>query len=108
MNSPSEKRFPNGSKPRPRLRVSGAARIRSLALSKQQTEFGAKSMKVVGGTDHEEEPTREDDEAVARVLMLAGAGWGLGDIATDAERDPVWVIDILHEHRDAFAPGDVN
>lgn len=58
-------------------------------------------MKVVGGTDVEE--SRDDDEAEVRVLDMAKRGWGLEDMATDAERDVPWVIDVLTKHRDAFA-----
>lgn len=47
---------------------------------------------------------RERDEQVVTMLKLAGDGWGLGDIATAIEADVVTVIELLHEHRDAFAP----
>lgn len=50
------------------------------------------------------EPSRDEDEDIARVLALAGAGWGIEDIATDIERDQVWVIEALHAHRDCFQP----
>lgn len=53
--------------------------------------------------EHEDETeTREADEAALRVIRLAGEGWGLADIATDAERDVEWVIETLHAHRDIF------
>lgn len=50
------------------------------------------------------ESTREDDERDARVLLLAGAGWGLAAIAVDTELDPVAVIETLYTHRDCFDP----
>ncbi len=50
------------------------------------------------------EPTREEDERAARVLLLIAHGWGLGDIATDTELEPVDVIEILYAHRDCFRP----
>lgn len=54
------------------------------------------------------DPGREADERAARVLLLAAHGWGLGDIATDTELEPVEVIDILHAHRDCFVPEFTN
>lgn len=49
-----------------------------------------------------EEPSREDDETAARILLLAAHEWGLSDIATDAGLDRIAVIEILHAHRDCF------
>ena len=49
-----------------------------------------------------EEPGRNDDETAGRVLMLASAGYGIGDICADTELDAVEVIELLHAHRDCF------
>lgn len=48
--------------------------------------------------------SREDDEDIARMLLLVQANWCLADIATDLERDTLWVIEALYAHRDCFRP----
>lgn len=52
---------------------------------------------------NEQEPTREDDEAVERLICLAKQGWGLEDMAVDLERDPIWVAQMIGAHADCFA-----
>lgn len=58
---------------------------------------------------HDGEPvSRDDDEAELRALALAKAHYCIEDIATDAERDPIWVVETLYRHRAAFGPETTN